>query len=243
MNDISTAASSTTIGPAIALSGVNLSLGHAAARVHILKDIELNIGRGEAIGLVGPSGSGKTTLLMVLAGLERADTGSIVVAGSDLRRLDEDALARFRGRNVGIVFQSFHLIPTMTALENVAVPLELAGAADAVSRARDELAKVGLAERLHHYPAQLSGGEQQRVALARALAPNPAILIADEPTGNLDETTGLEIIELLFAGHEQRGTTLVLVTHDAALAARCDRVVRLRSGRIEDAPRLEAVKA
>ena len=170
---------------------------------------------------------------MVMAGLERADTGSIVVAGEDLRRLDEDALARFRGRNVGIVFQSFHLIPTMTALENVAVPLELAGDADAFDRARDELAAVGLAERLDHYPAQLSGGEQQRVALARALAPNPAILVADEPTGNLDEATGKQIIDLLFEGHVERGTTLVLVTHDAALAQRCDRIVRLRSGRIE----------
>src|SRR3954467_2499628 len=235
MNDISTAASSATTSPAVALSGVNLSLGQAAARVHILKDIDLNIGRGEAIGLVGPSGSGKTTLLMVLAGLERADTGSIVVAGSDLRRLDEDALARFRGRNVGIVFQSFHLIPTMTALENVAVPLELAGAANAVARAREELGKVGLADRLQHYPAQLSGGEQQRVALARALAPNPAILIADEPTGNLDEATGQQVIDLLFAGHVERGTTLILVTHDNALAQRCDRIVRLRSGRIEGA--------
>src|SRR5712671_290730 len=234
MNDISTAGS-TAISPAIALSGVNLSLGHAAARVHILKDIELNIGRGEAIGLVGPSGSGKTTLLMVLAGLERADTGSIVVAGSDLRQLDEDALARFRGRNVGIVFQSFHLIPTMTALENVAVPLELAGAADADERAAQELAAVGLAERVNHYPAQLSGGEQQRVALARALAPNPAILIADEPTGNLDDATGQQVIDLLFAGHVERGTTLILVTHDNALAQRCDRIVRLRSGRIDGA--------
>jgi putative ABC transport system ATP-binding protein len=219
--------------PAIALSGINLSLGRGAARVHILKDVDLHIGGGEAIGLVGPSGSGKTTLLMVLAGLERADTGSIVVAGEDLTRLDEDALARFRGRNVGIVFQSFHLIPTMTALENVAVPLELAGDPDAFGRARDELAEVGLAERLDHYPAQLSGGEQQRVALARALAPNPAILVADEPTGNLDETTGKQIIELLFKGHVERGTTLVLVTHDTALAQRCDRIVRLRSGRID----------
>ncbi|MFN3347858.1 ABC transporter ATP-binding protein, partial [Pseudorhodoplanes sp.] len=166
-------------GPAVALSGVNLSLGSGAARVHILKDIDLAIGRGEAVGLVGPSGSGKSTLLMVLAGLERADTGSIVVAGEDLRRLDEDALARFRGRNVGIVFQSFHLIPTMTALENVAVPLELAGVPDAHDRAAAELAGVGLKERLSHYPAQLSGGEQQRVALARALAPNPAIIVAD----------------------------------------------------------------
>jgi putative ABC transport system ATP-binding protein len=229
MNDTSVVAA-----PAISLSGVNLSLGRDAARVHILKDIDLHIGRGEAIGLVGPSGSGKTTLLMVLAGLERADTGSITVAGADLRKLDEDALARFRGRNVGIVFQSFHLIPTMTALENVAVPLELAGEADAQDRARAELAMVGLAERLHHYPAQLSGGEQQRVALARALAPNPAILVADEPTGNLDEATGKQVIELLFAGHVERGTTLILVTHDNALAQRCDRIVRLRSGRIEN---------
>jgi putative ABC transport system ATP-binding protein len=228
MND-----SSRSARPAIALSGINLSLGRGAARVHILKDVDLHIGSGEAIGLVGPSGSGKTTLLMVLAGLERADTGSIVVTGEDLTHLDEDALARFRGRNVGIVFQSFHLIPTMTALENVAVPLELAGDPGAFGRAREELAAVGLAERLDHYPAQLSGGEQQRVALARALAPNPAILVADEPTGNLDEATGKQIIELLFRGHVERGTTLVLVTHDAALAQRCDRIVRLRSGRID----------
>jgi putative ABC transport system ATP-binding protein len=219
--------------PAIALTGVNLSLGRGAARVHILKDIDLNIGRGEAIGMVGPSGSGKSTLLMVMAGLERADTGAVVVAGESLGPLDEDALARFRGRNVGIVFQSFHLIPTMTALENVAVPLELAGLADAHTRAARELAAVGLAERHHHYPAQLSGGEQQRVALARALAPDPAILIADEPTGNLDEATGREIIDLMFAGHAQRGSTLVLVTHDPVLARRCDRVVRMRSGRVE----------
>ena len=218
--------------PAIALAGVNLSLGQGAARVHILKDIELNIGSGEAIGLVGPSGSGKSTLLMVMAGLERADTGIVAVAGEDLGKLDEDALARFRGRSIGIVFQSFHLIPTMTALENVAVPLELAGAADAQDRARVELAGVGLGERLNHYPAQLSGGEQQRVAVARALAPNPAILVADEPTGNLDEDTGQQIIELLFAGHRKRGTTLVLVTHDQLLAARCGRVVRLRSGHV-----------
>ena len=219
--------------PAVALSGVNLSLGRDAARVHILKDIGLHIGAGEAVGLVGPSGSGKSTLLMVAAGLERPDTGTVHVAGRDLRALDEDALARFRGRHVGIVFQSFHLIPTMTALENVAVPLELAGAGDAFERAAQELASVGLSERVDHYPAELSGGEQQRVALARALAPHPAILVADEPTGNLDETTGREIVELLFAGHEKRGATLVLVTHDPALAQRCDRVVRLRSGRIE----------
>ncbi len=220
-------------GPAIALAGVNLSLGQGAARVHILKDIDLNIESGEAVGLVGPSGSGKSTLLMIMAGLERADTGTVAVAGEDLSKLDEDALARFRGRHVGIVFQSFHLIPTMTALENVAVPLELAGRADAQARAREELTAVGLADRLDHYPAQLSGGEQQRVAVARALAPNPAIVVADEPTGNLDEDTGRQIIELLFAGHERRGTTLVLVTHDTALAARCARVVQLRSGHID----------
>lgn len=220
-------------GPAIDLAGVNLSLGQGAARVHILKDINLHIGTGEAIGLIGPSGSGKSTLLMVMAGLERADSGSVTVAGENLTRLDEDALARFRGRKVGIVFQSFHLIPTMTALENVAVPLELAGAADAQERAREELAAVGLSERLDHYPAQLSGGEQQRVAVARALAPTPAIVVADEPTGNLDEDTGKQIVNLLFEGHARRGTTLVLVTHDAALARRCGRVVRLRSGHID----------
>jgi putative ABC transport system ATP-binding protein len=226
-------------GPAdaIALTGINLALGRGAARVHILKDIDLHIGRGEAIGLVGPSGSGKSTLLMVMAGLERPDSGTVIVAGQDLGRLDEDALARFRGRNVGIVFQSFHLIPTMTALENVAVPLELAGHDDAFARASRELDAVGLADRVDHYPAELSGGEQQRVALARALAPNPAILVADEPTGNLDEATGRQIIDLMFAGQRERGTTLVLVTHDAALAQRCGRVVRLRSGRIEEPAR------
>ncbi|MGA2126000.1 MAG: ABC transporter ATP-binding protein, partial [Xanthobacteraceae bacterium] len=227
----------------IALAGVNLSLGRGAARVHILKDIDLHIGRGEAVGLIGPSGSGKSTLLMVMAGLERPDSGTVMVAGQDLCRLDEDGLARFRGRQIGIVFQSFHLIPTMTALENVAVPLELAGTADAFGRAARELAAVGLADRAGHYPAELSGGEQQRVALARALAPDPAILVADEPTGNLDEAIGGQIIELLFAGHRERGTTLVLVTHDAALAGRCGRVVRLRSGRIEDAPRRERIPA
>ncbi len=225
--------SNSQAGPAIALAGVNLSLGQGAARVHILKDIDLDIGVGEAVGLVGPSGSGKSTLLMVMAGLERADTGSVAVTGEDLGQLDEDALARFRGRHVGIVFQSFHLIPTMTALENVAVPLELAGLQDAQARARDELTAVGLTDRMQHYPAQLSGGEQQRVAVARALAPDPAIVVADEPTGNLDEDTGQQIIDLLFAGHARRGATLVLVTHDVALAARCAKVVRLRSGRID----------
>jgi putative ABC transport system ATP-binding protein len=222
--------------PAISLSGVNLSLGRGAGRVHILKDIALNIRHGEAVGLVGPSGSGKSTLLMVMAGLERPDTGEVAVDGEDIGRLDEDALARFRGRRIGIVFQSFHLIPTMTALENVATPLELAGAADAFPRAAAELDTVGLGDRLGHYPAQLSGGEQQRVALARALAPaSPAILVADEPTGNLDETTGRQIIDLMFARFADRDMTLVLVTHDASLAARCDRVIRLRSGHVEEA--------
>jgi len=240
MNDTSALQRAT---PAIALAGVNLSLGRGAVRVRILKDIDLNIGRGEAVGMVGPSGSGKSTLLMVMAGLERPDSGSVVVADQALGALDEDTLARFRGRNVGIVFQSFHLIPTMTALENVAVPLELIGAPDAQERAARELAAVGLSERGHHYPAQLSGGEQQRVALARAFVPNPAILIADEPTGNLDEATGAEIIELMFKGHAERRTTLVLVTHDTGLAARCDRVVRLRSGHIEPSTTRAAVSA
>jgi putative ABC transport system ATP-binding protein len=228
---------------AIALGGVNLSLGDGVARVHILRNVHLNIGRGEAVGLLGPSGSGKSTLLMVMTGLERADSGSVVVGGRDLRKLDEDELARFRGKNIGIVFQAFHLIPTMTALENVAVPLELAGASNALARAERELAAVGLGDRLSHYPAELSGGEQQRVALARAVAPNPAIVVADEPTGNLDEATGREIIELLFRGHRERGTTLVLVTHDTALAARCDRVVHIHSGRIEEPAAVIANKA
>jgi putative ABC transport system ATP-binding protein len=218
---------------AIALENVDLSLGRGPARVHILKRLSLEVGRGEAIGLVGPSGSGKSTLLMTMAGLERPDSGRVVVDGTDLSGLDEDGLARFRGRRIGIVFQSFHLIPTMTALENVALPLELADAADAFERAEAELGLVGLGERLHHYPAQLSGGEQQRVAIARAMAPNPAILVADEPTGNLDERTGEAIIELLFGLKRDRGGTLVLVTHDLHLAQRCDRIVRLRSGRIE----------
>jgi putative ABC transport system ATP-binding protein len=221
--------------PAVELTGVNIHLGRGAASVHVLRDIHLTIDRGQAIGLVGPSGSGKSTLLMVLAGLERPDKGAVLVEGTDLAKLDEDRLARFRGARIGIVFQSFHLISTMTALENVAMSLELQGAADAFGRAREELAAVGLADRVAHYPAQLSGGEQQRVALARAIAGNPAILVADEPTGNLDDATGTAIIDLIFDLKRARGTTLVLVTHDPALAARCDRVVRMRSGRIEPA--------
>ena len=219
--------------PVIELIGIDLTLGAGAARVHVLKNLSLKIARGETIGLIGPSGSGKSTLLMTLAGLERPDAGSAHVDGRDLTKLDEDSLARFRGENIGIVFQSFQLIPTMTALENVAAPLELAGRRDAFSRAAEELAAVGLGERLSHYPRQLSGGEQQRVALARALAPDPLILAADEPTGNLDSDTGDGIIDLIFEQKNRRGSTLVLVTHDASLAARCDRVVRLRSGRID----------
>jgi putative ABC transport system ATP-binding protein len=218
---------------AVELKDVELSLGRAAARVHILKGVSLDILEGEAVGLVGPSGSGKSTLLMAMAGLERPDSGLVRVAGTDLGSLDEDQLALFRGQRIGIVFQSFHLIPTMTARENVALPLELAGAADALSRAEAELRNVGLGDRLHHYPSQLSGGEQQRVAVARAIAPNPAILVADEPTGNLDESNGTAIVDLLFALKRERGATLVLVTHDLGLAAHCDRTIRLRSGRIE----------
>lgn len=222
----------------IELDRIDLSLGRGASRVHILKDLSLAIAPGESVGLVGPSGSGKSTLLMVMAGLERPDSGAVVVAGEDITKLDEDALARFRGRHVGIVFQSFHLIPTMTALENVAVPLELAGDSDAFDKAANELEAIGLGSRLNHYPAQMSGGEQQRTALARALSVQPAILFADEPTGNLDEATGKHVIDLMFAKQAERGATLVLVTHDRGLAERCDRVVRLRSGTIVEDVRM-----
>ena len=214
----------------ISISNVNLSLGSGAARVHILKNISLRVAPGEAIGLVGPSGSGKSTLLMVMAGLEQPDSGEVVVNGTPFNALDEDALARFRGRHVGIVFQSFHLIPTMTALENVAVPLELAGAADATGRPARELESVGLGDRLHHYPTQLSGGEQQRVALARALAPNPAILVADEPTGNLDEATADEVLALARDLVARSGCGFLMVTHSARLAATLDRQVNLHAG-------------
>jgi putative ABC transport system ATP-binding protein len=226
--------------PAVAMRGVDLSLGRGAARVHILRDVSLTIGRGEAVGIVGASGSGKSTLLMVIAGLERQDSGEVEIDGVRLGSMSEDALARFRGARVGIVFQSFHLIPTMTALENVAAPLELAGAPQAIERAREELDQVGLGDRMSHYPAQLSGGEQQRVALARALCPRPSLLIADEPTGNLDERTGRGIMDLLFGLQARRGATLALVTHDPALAARCNRIVRMRSGAIETAPFVSA---
>ena len=219
--------------PVIELADVDLTLGEGAARVHVLKGVSLSIAQGETVSLLGPSGSGKSTLLMTLAGLERPDSGAVRIDGNDLGMMSEDALARFRGQNIGVVFQSFQLIPTMTALENVAVPLELAGKSDAFARAEAELQAVGLGARLSHYPAQLSGGEQQRVALARALAPDPLILAADEPTGNLDSETGASVIDLIFAQQKRRGATLVLVTHDPSLAAKCGRRVRLRSGRIE----------
>ena len=219
-------------GPAIALAGVNPSLGQGAARVHILKDIDLHIGTGEAIGLVGPSGSGKSTLLMVMAGLERADSGNVTVAGENLSVLDEDALAQFRGRHVGIVFQSFHLIPTMTALENVAVPLELAGIPDAHAQARDELAAVGLGDRLDHYPAQLSGGEQQRVAVARALVPNPAIVVADEPTGDLDKASAEEVLNLIERLNRELNKTILMVTHDPRAAERARATRQLDKGEL-----------
>ncbi len=220
--------------PDIALTGIDLSLGQGASRVHILKDVSLDVPRGQSVGLVGPSGSGKSTLLMVMGGLERVDAGRAEIAGEEVTAMGEDALARFRGRHVGIVFQSFHLIPNMTALENVAVPLELAGDGQAFEKAAAALHDVGLGDRTGHYPTELSGGEQQRVALARALAPAPRILLADEPTGNLDETTGAQIVSLMFRLAAERGTTAVLVTHAPELAEACDRVVRLRSGRIEE---------
>ena len=229
--------------PVIQLDQVSLTLGQGASSVHVLKGISLEADHGETIGIVGPSGSGKSTLLMVLAGLERVDAGSVRIAGNLLNDKSEDEVAAFRGRNVGIVFQSFHLIPNMTALENVAVPLELAGEADAFGAAERELAAVGLADRVTHYPSELSGGEQQRVAIARALAPSPKILIADEPTGNLDQTTGRQIADLLFAKAQERAMTLVLVTHDPTLADRCSRRVAMHSGRIESEPALAAVRA
>lgn len=218
--------------PIIELKKADLTLGDGASSVHVLKSMDLKVMAGESVGIVGPSGSGKSTLLMVLAGLEKIDSGEIYISDNPIHSMSEDQVADFRGRNVGIVFQSFHLIPNMTALENVAVPLELAGRSDAFAIARDELAAVGLAERLTHYPGELSGGEQQRVAIARALAPSPKMLIADEPTGNLDTETGKQIADLLFAQRVERGMTLLLVTHDSKLAERCERQIRVRSGEI-----------
>jgi putative ABC transport system ATP-binding protein len=216
----------------IKLKGVDLTLRSRAGEVAILKGIELGVPTGQSVAIVGPSGSGKTSLLMVIGGLEGVTRGDVVVAGHSLAGLGEDRLARIRAESIGIVFQSFHLVPTMTALENVALPLEFSGAAGAREKARSALEEVGLATRLEHYPAQLSGGEQQRVALARALVTEPRLLLADEPTGNLDGSTGRQVIDLIFALGRRHGTTLVLVTHDEHLAARCERVVRMADGRI-----------
>ncbi|WP_417740686.1 ABC transporter ATP-binding protein [Salipiger sp.] len=218
--------------PVIALKDVTLSLRGNAGMVEILHGISLEVAKGETLALVGPSGSGKSSLLMVMGGLESASSGAVSVLGSDLTAMDEDRLARFRRDHMGVVFQSFNLIPTMTALENVATPLELAGDKEAFAKAAAELEAVGLGHRADHYPAQMSGGEQQRVALARASAPRPDILLADEPTGNLDGKTGDAIMDLLFGLRDRHGATLVLVTHSNTLAQRCDRVVRLTDGTV-----------
>jgi putative ABC transport system ATP-binding protein len=218
----------------IRLQAIELSLGSGKRKVNVLRGIDLAVAPGETLCVVGPSGSGKTSMLMLIAGLERPTGGRIEIDGIDLGSLDEDALARFRRERVGIVFQGFHLIPTMTALENVAVPLELAGRADAFARACAELEAVGLDRRLTHYPGELSGGEQQRVALARAFAVEPRLLLADEPTGNLDRDTGRLVMDLMFAEVARRGTTLLLITHDPELAARCSRQLRLADGRLRD---------
>ena len=223
-----------TDGPILSLKEASLSLMGNAGRVEILRGVSLDVGRGETLGLTGPSGSGKSSLLMLMGGLERATGGEVRVGGRDLTAMDEDQLARFRRDHMGVVFQSFHLIPTMTALENVAVPMELAGHADAFERAAAELDAVGLGHRTDHYPSQMSGGEQQRVALARAAAPRPDVLLADEPTGNLDAANGAAIMELLFGLRDRHGATLVLVTHAPALAARCDRELRLIDGRVAE---------
>jgi putative ABC transport system ATP-binding protein len=220
--------------PLVAVRGLTLTLPSAAGPVNILRGINLDIAAGEAAGLIGPSGSGKTSLLMVLAGLERATSGSVWFAGKEITLLDEDALARLRRDAIGIVFQAFHLIPTMTALENVAVPLELAGRRDARERAETALRTVGLGQRLAHLPGQLSGGEQQRVALARAFAPEPRLLLADEPTGNLDQATGEAVMDTLFELRARTEATLLLVTHDTRLAARCERRIHLADGKVTD---------
>jgi putative ABC transport system ATP-binding protein len=226
----------------ITLKDVHLTLDSRAGSVAILRGVNLSVSSGEALGIVGPSGSGKSTLLMVMTGLEKATRGLVQIAGHDFMALGEDALARVRARHIGIVFQSFHLVPTLTALENVALPLEFLGRPDAEGRAAEVLQSVGLGHRLSHFPAQLSGGEQQRVAIARALAPNPDILFADEPTGNLDAKTGEQIMDLLFSLHQRHGATLVLITHDERLAERCGRIVGIKDGLVGPSPKvLESV--
>jgi putative ABC transport system ATP-binding protein len=222
----------------ITLKDVHLTLSSRAGSVPILRGVNLTISSGETVGVVGPSGSGKSTLLMVMTGLEKATDGTVRVAGHDFMALGEDALARVRGENIGIIFQSFHLVPTLSALENVALPLEFLGRPDAEARAADVLQSVGLSHRLSHFPAQLSGGEQQRVAIARALAPAPKILFADEPTGNLDAKTGEQIMDLLFSLHQRHNATLVLITHDERLAERCGRIVSIRDGLVESSEKL-----
>lgn len=228
--------------PILTLQDARLSLDGNAGPVDILHGISLEVAKGETLGMIGPSGSGKSSLLMLIGGLEQATGGTITALGQNLTDMSEDQLATFRRAHMGVVFQNFHLIPTMTALENVATPLELAGHRDAFDRAEAELEAVGLAHRTHHYPTQMSGGEQQRVALARAIAPRPDILLADEPTGNLDGTNGNAIMDLLFDLRDRHGATLVLVTHSRALAARCDRVIRLRDGRIDETAAQEAAE-
>jgi putative ABC transport system ATP-binding protein len=219
--------------PIVVLKDVRLTLTSRAGPVSILRDVDLEAREGQSLAIVGPSGSGKTSLLMVMAGLERATGGKVEVAGHDLSGLGEDELALMRGAEIGIVFQSFHLVPTMTALENVALPLEFAGAADAFATARELLQEVGLSHRVDHFPAQLSGGEQQRVAIARALSRRPRLILADEPTGNLDRKTGGNVIDLLFGLQRRREATLILVTHDEKLAGACDRIIRMADGRVE----------
>lgn len=223
----------TSPAPAISARKLTLRLGTDDKQVEILRGVDLDVREGEVVALLGPSGSGKSSLMAVLSGLERASGGSLEVAGADFAMMDEDALAQARRGRIGIVLQAFHLLPTMTALENVATPMELSGDADARDRARAELEAVGLAHRLDHYPTQLSGGEQQRVAIARAIAPRPRLIFADEPTGNLDVATGHEIIDLLFARRAETGATLLVITHDPELAERCDRVLTMADGRIE----------
>lgn len=219
----------------VEIRNLHLSLIGGAGPVNILRGVDLSVKSGETISIVGPSGAGKTTLLMALSGLERPSSGEVRIADTDLTAISEDDLARFRRRHVGIVFQSFHLVPTMTALENVSLPLEFAAAADPAGLAKAALEKTGLGDRLHHFPGELSGGEQQRVALARAFVANPSLLLADEPTGNLDRETGIMVMDLLFSLQKEHGTTLVLVTHDETLASRCNRSIQMIDGRVMEA--------